>query len=88
VLQLSGWREPEEILRLSHVIAATRPGYDISALEKGGSRDHPSITVMRIPALAISSTDIRERVSQGRPIRYLVPDEVKAYIETNGLYAA
>ena len=88
VLQLSEWKEPDEILRLSHVIAATRPGYDISALEEGGSRDHPSITVMNIPALAISSTDIRERVAQGRPIRYLVPDGVKAYIETSGLYAA
>lgn len=88
VLQLSEWKEPEEILRLSHLIAATRPGYDITALEKGGPRDHPSITVMSIPALAISSTDIRDRVAQGRPIRYLVPDEVKSYIETNGLYAA
>lgn len=87
VLQLSQWKEPEEVLRLSHVIAATRPGYDISALEEGGSQDHPSITVMPIPALAISSTDVRERVAQGRPIRYLVPDGVQAYIESNGLYA-
>jgi len=46
----------------------------------------PGITVMTIPALAISSTDIRERIAQGRPIRYLVPEGVKSYVEKAGLY--
>jgi nicotinate-nucleotide adenylyltransferase len=41
---------------------------------------------MDIPALAISSTDVRHRVKAGRPIRYLVPDGVKSYIEKMGLY--
>jgi nicotinate-nucleotide adenylyltransferase len=41
---------------------------------------------MTIPALAISSTDVRARVGQGRPIRYLVPEGVKSYVEKAGLY--
>ena len=47
---------------------------------------HPRVTVMNIPALAISSTDIRIRVAGGHPIRYLVPEGVKSYIEKAGLY--
>jgi nicotinate-nucleotide adenylyltransferase len=41
---------------------------------------------MHIPALAISSTDVRERVHEGRPIRYLVPEGVKSYVEKAALY--
>ena len=47
---------------------------------------HPGITVMNVPALAISSTDVRTRVRAGRPIRYLVPEGVKSYIEKAELY--
>ena len=41
---------------------------------------------MQVPALAISSTDVRRRVKEGRPIRYLLPEGVKSYIEKVGLY--
>jgi nicotinate-nucleotide adenylyltransferase len=44
------------------------------------------VSVMTIPALAISSTDIRARIADGRPIRYLVPEGVKSYVEKAGLY--
>ena len=64
-----------------HFIAATRPGYDVAAFDA-----MPDVTVMRIPALAISSTDIRARVREGRPIRFLVPEGVEAHIRAAGLY--
>jgi nicotinate-nucleotide adenylyltransferase len=80
------WRDPDEILELAHFIAATRPGYDIAAFEAGTPTRNPRVSVMNIPALAISSTDIRRRVRERRPIRYLVPEGVKSYVEKSGLY--
>lgn len=85
VLEIFQWKESDELFGLAHFIAATRPGYDIAAFE-AQSTAHPGITVMNVPALAISSTDIRERVGLGRPIRYLVPEGVKSYVEKAGLY--
>jgi nicotinate-nucleotide adenylyltransferase len=86
MLEIFHWKDPEEILSLAHFIAATRPGYDIAAFEQEAPTRHPNVSVMNIPALAISSTDIRVRVEEGRPIRYLVPEGVKSYIEKAGLY--
>jgi len=63
-----------------------RDGYDIASFEAHAPDRHPGITVMNIPALAISSTDIRARVHQGRPIRYLVPEGVNSYVQKAGLY--
>jgi nicotinate-nucleotide adenylyltransferase len=87
ILQILTWKEPESILREARFIAATRPGYDLDRLEKElpeGLEDR--VTIMEIPALAISSTDVRIRAREGRPIRYLVPAGVAEYIEKNGLY--
>jgi nicotinate-nucleotide adenylyltransferase len=86
VLEIVQWKEPGDLFELAHFIAATRPGYDIAAFEAHAPNKHPGITVMNVPALAISSTDIRTRVHQGRPIRYLVPEGVKSYIEKAELY--
>jgi nicotinate-nucleotide adenylyltransferase len=86
MLEILQWKDPEEALALAHFIAATRPGYDLSAFERGAPTERPNVSVMPIPALAISSTDIRERVAGGRPIRYLVPDGVQTYISKAGLY--
>jgi len=80
------WKDPQELLELAHFIAATRPGYDIAAFEAHAPTRVPGVSVMHIPALAISSTDIRERIHAGRPIRYLVPEGVKSYIEKAALY--
>jgi nicotinate-nucleotide adenylyltransferase len=85
ILEMFQWKEPGELFELAHFIAATRPGYDIAGFEvPEHARD--AVSVMNIPALAISSTDIRVRVQAGGPIRYLVPEGVKSYIEKAGLY--
>ncbi len=86
MLEIFQWKDPAEILSLAHFIAATRPGYDLAHFEAEAPKAHPNVSVMDIPALAISSTDIRSRVREGRPIRYLVPESVKSYIEKAGLY--
>jgi nicotinate-nucleotide adenylyltransferase len=87
ILQILTWRDPEAVLREARFIAATRPGYDLDRLEKElpeGLEDR--VAIMEIPALAISSTDVRLRAREGRPVRYLVPAGVAEYIEKNGLY--
>ncbi|HEY6567716.1 MAG TPA: nicotinate-nucleotide adenylyltransferase [Actinomycetota bacterium] len=86
VVEIIRWKQPQELFDLAHFIAATRPGYDIAAFEAHAPTSNPDITVMNIPALAISSTDVRRRVHAGSPIRYLVPEGVKSYIEKVGLY--
>ncbi len=86
VLEIFQWKDPGELFELAHFIAATRPGYDIAGFSAHAPYQHPGITVMNVPALAISSTDIRARVAASRPIRYLVPEGVKSYIEKAGLY--
>jgi nicotinate-nucleotide adenylyltransferase len=86
VVEIFQWKEPQELFDLAHFIAATRPGYDIAGFEAHAPTSTPDITVMNIPALAISSTDVRSRVHAGRPIRYLVPEGVKSYIEKAALY--
>lgn len=84
VSQILTWKDPDAVLKEAHFIAASRPEYDLGGLdvERFGGR----VSRMEIPALAISSTDIRRRVADGRPIRYLVPWEVAEYIEQRGLY--
>jgi len=83
IREIVQWRNPDELFALARFIAATRPGYELARLE---AATMPGVSVMNIPALAISATDIRGRVATGRPIRYLVPEGVKSYIEKAELY--
>jgi nicotinate-nucleotide adenylyltransferase len=86
MLEIFSWKDPEEVLAQAHFIAATRPGYDIARFVEEAPSSHPKISVMDIPALSISSTDVRRRVREGEPIRYLVPEGIQTYIEKARLY--
>ncbi len=83
VEQILGWKDVEKLWELAHFIAVTRPGHELSIL--GLPNNH--VSLLEIPALAISSTDCRERVSRGYPVWYLVPDGVVQYIAKHGLYS-
>ncbi len=87
ILEIFHWKDPEEVLQLAHFIAATRPGFDLARFEAEEPTRHPRVTVMNVPALAISSTDCRLRVGEREPIWYLVPDGIVQYIAKRGLYS-
>lgn len=80
--QILGWQNAEELFSLAHFIGATRPGHHLAdpGLPDGG------VSLVEVPALAISSTDCRKRVERGDPVWYLVPDGVVRYINKRELY--
>jgi nicotinate-nucleotide adenylyltransferase len=86
VLQILTWKEPDQVLALAELIAATRPGFDLDRLIGQVPGAAGRVHRMEIPALAISSSDLRTRVARGAPIQYLVPDEVARYIHDHALY--
>jgi nicotinate-nucleotide adenylyltransferase len=81
------WRDASQLFALAQFVGCTRPGYEMdpSALE-GIPTDR--VTLVEIPALAISSTDCRDRAAAGEPVWYLVPDGVVQYIAKHRLYSA
>ncbi|MFZ3131418.1 MAG: nicotinate-nucleotide adenylyltransferase [Desulfosporosinus sp.] len=89
--QIFSWREVEEILMMTEFIGAARPGFDASdfllQVQKECPETQGRIHYIEVPALAISSTDIRARVKRGQPIRYLLPEPVRLYIQQHGLYS-
>lgn len=90
IFEIMGWKDADQLLQIAHFIAATRPGFSLVELpretqlwmDKHEDRFH----VLKVPAMAISSTNIRSRVQKGHSIRYLVPEAVEHYILRHGLY--
>jgi nicotinate-nucleotide adenylyltransferase len=80
------WRDVEELFDLAHFVGCTRPGYDM-AQSSVDRIPRDRVTILEIPALAISSSECRERRSKGEPVWYLVPDGVVQYINKYDLYA-
>ena len=82
VAQIMEWKDIDELWGLAHFVAVSRPGHDLSirGLPEQG------VNSLEVPALAISSTDCRQRVSRGFPVWYLVPDGVVQYISKHHLY--
>jgi len=81
--QILSWKDAEELFELAQFIGVTRPGYVLT--EDGLPADR--VHLQEVPAMAISSTDCRDRVSDGEPVWYLVPDGVVQYINKHQLYA-
>lgn len=84
VEQILGWKDVDQLWSLANFVAVTRPGHplNVSSLP----REH--VSFQEVPALAISSTDCRSRVSRGYPVWYLVPDGVVQYISKHHLYVS
>ncbi|UGY91390.1 nicotinate-nucleotide adenylyltransferase [Streptomyces gobiensis] len=80
--QILTWRDAAELFSLAHFIGVTRPGHHLAdpGLPDGG------VSLVEVPALAISSSDCRTRVANGDPVWYLVPDGVVRYINKRKLY--
>jgi len=84
--QILTWRDVDGLFGLAHFVGVTRPGVALDSTVIAGLPAE-RITLMEVPALAISSTDCRERVMARHPIWYLVPDGIVQYIAKRGLYA-
>lgn len=88
IMDILTWHNAQEMASLATFIAATRPGYDINkACQRIESSGYPfDVRYIEIPALAISSTNIRTRVAEGKSVRYLTSESVIGYINKNDLY--
>jgi nicotinate-nucleotide adenylyltransferase len=81
--QILSWKGVEDLWDLAHFIGVTRPGHELSDHGLPGDR----VTLLEVPAMAISSTDCRERTAHGEPVWYLVPDGVVQHIGKYHLYS-
>ena len=80
--KILSWKDALEMLSLANFVGVTRPGFALSAAHLPAD----SVTLVEVPAMAISSSDCRARVAEGQPVWYLVPDGVVQYIAKRQLY--
>ena len=80
--KILSWKDAEQLFELAHFVGVTRPGFDLSDAHLPSE----AVTLVQVPALAISSSDCRARVAAGQPVWYLVPDGVVQYIAKHKLY--
>ena len=80
--QILSWKQAADVLKLAYFVGVTRPGYELS----DAHLPTDSVALLDVPAMAISSSDCRTRVADGRPVWYLVPDGVVQYINKHHLY--
>jgi nicotinate-nucleotide adenylyltransferase len=80
--QIISWKDSDELFSLAHFVGVTRPGHALS----GAGLPPERVSLVEVPAMAISSTDCRARVVKDEPVWYLVPDGVVQYIAKYNLY--
>jgi nicotinate-nucleotide adenylyltransferase len=83
------WQNWEELFGLAKFIGVSRPGYELDGQHIAAAIDQlpaDALTLVEVPALAISSSECRSRAANARPIWYLVPDGVVQYVNKRGLY--
>jgi nicotinate-nucleotide adenylyltransferase len=80
--RILSWKDAHEVFALAHFVGVTRPGFELSDAHLPAD----TVSLVRVPAMAISSTDCRARVAAGKPVWYLVPDGVVQYITKRHLY--
>jgi len=89
--QFDRWKEPDKLLELCRLAIVNRPGHqavDVNDLVGRYPQAGTRLTLLNVPRIEISSTEIRQRVAEGRSIRYLVSDSVEGYISEHKLYRA
>ncbi|MGQ9585264.1 MAG: nicotinate-nucleotide adenylyltransferase [Anaerolineae bacterium] len=86
--EMPTWKNPAGLLSLCRVLALSRPGHepDMERLIRELPEMEANVQVLKMPLVGISASGLRERVRKGQTIRYLVPDGVREYIYTHGLY--
>ncbi len=90
IIDIISWHRAERIAEIATLVGATRPGYDLAWAKAAidGSGIPFDVRYLEVPALAISSSYLRERTASGQSIRYLTRDSVIGYIAKHGLYAS
>lgn len=91
IFEIVTWKDVDGLFDRCTFIAATRPGFNLDALREKLLKRLPieylkKIIPLEVPAMAISSTDIRQRIRNNRTVKYLLPEEVENFIYKNKLY--